>query len=375
VGSGLSRVLVVTNDFPPRQGGIETFVRSLCDQLPSGRVVVFTSSMRGSAAYDASLGFPVVRDRTGTLLPTLRATRHAVDVFNTYGCDRVLFGAAAPLGLMAPALRRAGARRIVAITHGHETWWAKAPGARAALRRIGDSVDTVTYVSSWCGEQIAAALSPAARRNLRRLAPGVDVERFRPGCGEELRARLGLSDVPVVVCVSRLIARKGQDTLIRAWPRVRAAVPDARLLLVGGGPDARRLAEMAPDESVLFTGAVEWTGIERYVDAGDVFALPCRTRRFGMEPEALGIVFLEAAACGKPVVAGDSGGVADAVRHGETGYLVDPYNPVAVAVRLVELLSDPARASSMGSLGRAWVTGDWTWDRSGGVLRDLLELV
>jgi phosphatidylinositol alpha-1,6-mannosyltransferase len=138
--------------------------------------------------------------------------------------------------------------------------------------------------------------------------------------------------------------------------------------------DAGRLAEMAHDESVLFTGPVEWTEIERYVDAGDVFAMPCRTRRFGLEPEALGIVFLEAAACGKPVVAGDSGGVADAVRHGETGYLVDPYSSVAVAVRLVELLSDPVGARSMGSSGRAWVAEEWTWDRAGAVLRELLDL-
>lgn len=370
----MSRVLVVTNDFPPRRGGIETFVRSLCDQIPAERLVVFTSRMPGSPAYDASLRFPVLRDRTGMLVPSRRATRHAVEILRSYGCDRVLFGAAAPLGLMAPALRSAGAAKVVAITHGHETWWARVPGARTALRRIGDTADTVTYVSSWCADQIAPALSGRAVSRMRRLTPGVDVERFRPGCGRDLRTQLGLDGVPVVVCVSRLIARKGQDTLIRAWPRVRSAVPDAVLLLVGGGPGAEQLVELAHDESVLFTGPVDWTEIERYVDAGDVFAMPCRTRRFGFEPEALGIVFLEAAACGKPVVAGDSGGVGDAVRHGETGYLVDPYNPVAVAVRLVELLTDPGRARAMGERGRAWVAADWTWERSGAVLRELLDI-
>jgi phosphatidylinositol alpha-1,6-mannosyltransferase len=373
------RVLVVSNDFPPRYGGIETFVRSLCDQVPADRLVVLTASRPGHPAYDAQLPFPVERDPASVLLPTPRATGHAVAVMRRYGADRVLFGAAAPLGLMGPALRRAGARRIVALTHGHETWWAGVPGTRHALRRIGDAADTVTAVSSWCGERIAPALSPAAAARMRRLTPGVDTSRFHPGCGgERIRKDLGLVDVPIVGCISRLVPRKGQDTLIRAWPRVLAAVPEAVLLLVGGGPDQDRLAQLAREvgvaESVRITGAVEWADIPPYADAADVFAMPCRTRRFGLEPEGLGIVFLEAAAAGKPVVVGDSGGAADAVRHGETGYLVDPYNPVAVAVRLVELLTDPDHARAMGERGRAWVADEWSWDRSGAILRELLDV-
>ncbi|WP_433168018.1 glycosyltransferase family 4 protein [Kribbella sp. CA-247076] len=370
-------VLVVTNDFPPRQGGIETFVRSLCDQVPE--VVVYTSRSPGDTAYDARLPFTVVRDRTPVLLPTPRITRTAVRLMRAYDADRVLFGAAAPLGLMGAALRRAGARRIVAMTHGHETWWAGVPGARQALRRIGDAADALTTVSSWCEEEIAPALSPAAVRRMRRLTPGVDTDRFFPDCGgDQVRKGLGLEGVPVVACVSRLIPRKGQDTLIRAWPRVLAAVPSAVLLLVGGGPDRERLQALAAStgvmSSVVFTGAVPWTDIPPYVDAADVFAMPCRTRRFGLEPEALGIVTLEASATGKPVVVGDSGGAADTVRHGETGYLVDPYNPVAVGVRIAELLTDPARAHAMGSAGRAWVREHWSWTRSGAVLRELLHI-
>ena len=370
-------VLVVTNDFPPRQGGIETFVRSLCDELPD--LVVLTSRSPGDTEYDAGLSFPVVRDRTSMLLPTPRVTRAAVRVMREYGADRVVFGAAAPLGLMGPALRKAGARRIVGLTHGHETWWANSPGARQALRRIGDAADTLTTVSQWCEEQIAPALSPSAAARMKRLTPGVDSGRFFPGCGgEQVRKGLGLEGVPVVACVSRLIARKGQDTLIRAWPQVLDAVPDAVLLLVGGGPDRDRLEELARRTGVAgalrFTGAVPWAEIPPYVDAADVFAMPCRTRRFGLEPEALGIVTLEASATGKPVVVGDSGGAPDTVRHGETGYLVDPYNPVATAVRLIELLTDPARARSMGEAGRAWVRDEWTWARSGELLRELLDL-
>jgi len=368
-------VLVVTNDFPPRQGGIETFVRALCDQLPD--LVVYTSHEPGDIEYDATLPFPVIRDRTRMLLPTPRTTRRAVELMREYGADRVLFGAAAPLGLMGPALRRAGAHRIVAISHGHETWWATLPGTRQALRRIADAADTLTTVSSWCADQIAPALSPPAVRRMRRLTPGVDTTRFHPGCGGD-QLRRQLNHGPIVVCVSRLVARKGQDTLIRAWPRVLAKVPSATLVLVGGGPDRGRLEELAVStgvrESVVFTGPVPWTDIPPYLDAADVFAMPTRTRRFGFEPEALGIVTLEASATGKPVVIGDSGGTPDTVRHGETGYLVDPYNPAAVAVRLIELLTDPARAKRLGAQGRRWVEEEWSWERSGRLLRELLDI-
>ncbi|WP_350277109.1 glycosyltransferase family 4 protein [Kribbella sp. HUAS MG21] len=370
-------VLVVTNDFPPRQGGIETFVRSLCDELPD--VVVYTSREPGDTAYDATLPFRVVRDRTAMLLPTARVTKRAVQLMREHGADRIVFGAAAPLGLIGPALRKAGARRIVAMTHGHETWWAVVPGARRALRRIADAADTVTTVSAWCAEQIAPALSPAATRRMRRLTPGVDTQRFAPGCGgDQIRKGLGLDGVPVVACVSRLIRRKGQDTLIRAWPGVRQEVPDAMLLLVGGGPDREYLEELAASvgvaDAVVFTGAVPWAEIPPYVDAADVFAMPCRTRRFGLEPEALGIVTLEASAVGKPVVVGDAGGAADTVRHGETGYLVDPYNPAAVGVRIAELLMNPQDRTALGAAGRKWVAADWTWARSGAVLRELLDV-
>ncbi|MEU4197443.1 glycosyltransferase family 4 protein [Kribbella sp. NPDC026611] len=370
-------VLVVTNDFPPRQGGIENFVRSLCDELPE--VVVYTSREPRDAAYDATLPFPVVRDRTSMLLPTARITKRAVQLLQEHGADRVLFGAAAPLGLMGPALRRAGARRIVGLTHGHETWWAGVPGTRQALRKIAEAADTLTTVSSWCEDQIRPALSPAAAQRVRRLTPGVNTRRFAPNCGgEQVRKGLGLEGVPVVACVSRLIRRKGQDTLIKAWPLVQESVPDAKLLLVGGGPDRQYLEELAVrtgvSQDVVFTGPVPWAEIPPYVDAAEVFAVPCRTRRFGLEPEALGIATLEASAAGKPVVVGDSGGAPDTVRHGETGYLVDPYNPVAVGVRIADLLSNPQHCKELGAAGRQWVTEEWSWTRSGAVLRELLDV-
>src|SRR5690606_27998600 len=147
--TSVGRVLVVTNDFPTRRGGIETFVLQLCLQLDPAEVVVYTASMPGDREYDATLPFPVHRDPTGTLLPTPAVARRVTRVLREAGCDRVVFGAAAPLGLLGGALRRAGAERIVAITHGHEVWWARVPGARQLLRRIGDPADVLTYVSRW----------------------------------------------------------------------------------------------------------------------------------------------------------------------------------------------------------------------------------
>jgi phosphatidyl-myo-inositol dimannoside synthase len=361
------RTLVVTNDFPTRQGGIEAFVAALCDRFPAGEVVVYTSSMPDDAAYDATLPYPVVRDRTSMLLPTRRVRRDVVAAFREHGCDRVLFGASAPLGLLAPALREAGARRVVAITHGHEVWWARVPGTRQLLRRIGDSVDVLTYISGWCRDQIARGLSPAGRSHQQRLAPGVDSARFFPGCGgEQVRAERGLQGVPLVVCAARLVARKGQDQLIAAWPAVQRAVPGAKLLIVGDGKYRSALdmqvARLGLQDAVTFTGPVTWADIPPYFDAADVFAMPSRTRLAGLEPEGLGIVFLEAAACGKPVIVGRSGGAPDAVDDGVTGYVVDPTSPDEIAARVVELLTDPDKARAMGEAGRIRAQADWQWD-------------
>ncbi len=319
----MSRTLVVTNDFPPRQGGIETFVRQLCEGLPAEQVVVHTATMPGGAAYDAGLAFPVVRDPARVLLPTPGVRRRVVATMRTHGCEQVLFGASAPLGLLGPALRRAGAQRIVAVTHGHEVWWAALPVTRGLLRRIGDGVDVVTYVSEHCRDRIAPALSPSAVARMRPLTPSVDRSRFHPGCGgDRVRERLGIGPLtPVVVCVGRLVPRKGQDTLVRIWPEVRQRFPGAVLVLVGEGPDRARLERMVRRRglggSVLFAGSVPAGELPGYFDAGDVFAMPCRDRRLGLEVEGFGIVFLEAAACGLRVVGGNSGGAAEATARAE----------------------------------------------------------
>ncbi|MFD4339322.1 glycosyltransferase family 4 protein [Streptomyces anulatus] len=396
------RTLVVTNDFPPRQGGIETFVHAMTSRFPTDSVVVYTSAEPGAAAHDAALPHPVVRDPARTLLPVPRVAARAVEIARRHGCDSVWFGAAAPLGLLADRLRReSGVRRAVATTHGHEVWWARTPGARTLLRRIGDRADTVTYLGEATRAPIAAALGPAAARRMVRLAPGVDMEPFRvreeareavregardavrPGAREGARApaggvreRYGLGGRPVILCAARLVPRKGQDTLIRALPAVRRAVPDAVLLLTGDGPYARTLRRLAADtgvaDAVVLAGGQPQTAMPEHYAAGDVFAMPCRTRRRGLEVEGLGIVFLEAAAAGLPVLVGDSGGAPDTVRDGETGHVVDGRDVAAVADRLVALLRDRAGSRAMGERGRAWVREAWGWERTYDTLAGLL---
>jgi len=363
----MPKVLVVTNDFPPRAGGIQSFVHALAAGLPAGSVTVYAPAWPGAAEFDAAQPFPVERHPSSLMLPVPSVARRAARLLHRDGCDTVLFGAAAPLGLLAPALRRAGARRLVAITHGHEAGWAVLPGARSLLRRIGDTTDSLTYLGEYTRVRVARALSPAAAARMTRLTPGVDTSAFRPGAGgAAVRERLGLGGRPVTVCVSRLVPRKGQDTLIRAWPEVLAAVPDALLLIVGGGRYRAALARLAARTgvagSVVFAGPVPWPELPAYYDAGDVFAMPCRTRRQGLDVEGLGIVYLEASAAGLPVIGGDSGNAPDAIRPGETGYVVPGRRPAGLVAALVELLTDPAVARAMGEKGMAWVDQEWRWD-------------
>jgi phosphatidylinositol alpha-1,6-mannosyltransferase len=307
--------------------------------------------------------------------------RRAAGVLAEYDCDTVLFGAAAPLGLLAPSLRRAGARRVVALTHGHEAGWAALPAARSLLRRIGEEVDVMTYLGEYFRVRLAAALSPQAAAHMVRLAPGVDTTAFRPGAGgAAIRQRLGIGrSRPVVVCVSRMVPRKGQDTLLRAWPLVRAEVGgDPLLLLVGDGPYRAELGRMADrlrldSSSVIFAGPVPSRELPAYYDAGNVFAMPCRTRRGGLDVEGLGIVYLEASATGLPVVGGDSGGAPDAILEGETGYVVPGRSEEALASRLIELLGDRAGAAAMGEKGEAWVDSEWRWELVAGRLSQILD--
>jgi phosphatidylinositol alpha-1,6-mannosyltransferase len=370
------RLLVVTNDFPPRPGGIQSFLHGVVSRLPADQVVVLTSRWRGCDEWDASQPFAVVRHDTSVLLPTSAVRRHALALFREHECTDVWFGAAAPLGLLAPAMRGAGAQRLVASTHGHEVGWAALPAARSVLRRIASNVDVVTYLGDYTRTRLASAIAPYDDR-LRRLAPAVDSGSFRPDAGgADRRASLGLADRPVVVCVSRLMPRKGQDALVRALPEIRRRVPAAALVLVGGGPSRARLEKLAQHHSVadhvILTGSVSHADLPAWYGVGDVFAMPCRERLGGLDLEGLGMVFLEAAACGQAVVAGRSGGSVDAVLDRETGRLVDGRSMGEVAAVVSGLLADPSLAAAMGARGRQWVKDAWSWDAT---VRDFTDLL
>jgi phosphatidylinositol alpha-1,6-mannosyltransferase len=374
----MGRTLLITNDFPPRPGGIQQFVHSLAVRRPAGSLVVYASTWKGAERFDAEQPFEVVREDTGMLLPTPGVARRAAELARAQDCNTVWFGAAAPLGLLAEGLRRrAGVSRVVGLTHGHEIGWAALPGARQLLRRIARGADVLTYLGEYQRARLDNALHGLT--DLRRLAPGVDVDAFHPGVdGSAVRAKWGLSDRPVIVCVSRLVPRKGQDMLIRALPAVRRRVPGAALLLGSGGPDRQRLERLAREQGVesevVFTGSVPWAELPTLFAAGDVYAMPCRTRAAGLDVEGLGIVYLEASATGLPVVGGDSGGAPDAVREGETGYVVGGRDLAALTERLVELLADPVKAKAMGAAGREWVEREWRWETQAARLGQLLEM-
>lgn len=376
----MGRTLVITNDFPPRPGGIQTFGYEMVKRFEPSSVTVLTSSWEGCAQFDAAQDFEIVRADTETLLPTRKTLRLARSLVLSGNVTRVLFGAAAPLGLLAAPLRELGVEHIVSMTQGHETGWAITPGTKQALRKIGNDSDTLTYISGYTKAKIAKALSPTAASHMRAVVPGVDVEEFHPRNklqGNKLRAELGWENRPVIVCVSRLMARKGQDSLIAALPEVAKQIPGVALLIVGDGPYRPNLEKKVADldlaKDVHFTGKVSQFELANWYATGDVFAMPCRTRVGGWDVEGLGIVFLEGSATGLPVIVGDSGGARDAVVDGETGFLVDGTNQVELVERLVQVLSNPELAKSLGDAGRKWVESDWTWQRSFNRLNSLLH--
>lgn len=375
----MPRTLLVTNDFPPRPGGIQSYLHTFASRLPADELVVYAPRWRGDSheKFDAQQPFPVVRHPTTLMVPTPFVARRAARLLREYDCDTVWFGAAAPLALLSPVLRQAGAQRIVASTHGHEVGWSMVPVARQALRVIGDTTDVVTFVSRYTRGRFAAAFGPNAA--LEHLPPGVDTETFRPdpAARAELRARYGLGDRPTVLCLSRLVPRKGQDALILAFTEIKAKIDGAVLVIVGGGPYSERLRALAQSagvaDDVVFTGGVPAAELAAHHTIADVFCMPCRTRGAGLDVEGLGIVFLEASASGVPVIAGRSGGAPETVVEGETGHVVDGRSTTDIAAAIVSILGDRDRAAAMGAAGREWVSKNWRWDSLGDRLHSLLR--
>ncbi|GAB3223224.1 glycosyltransferase family 4 protein [Mycolicibacterium hippocampi] len=367
----MSRVLLVTNDFPPRRGGIQSYLEALVTHLTGAgghTLTVYAPKWKGAPEYDAAAaaaGYEIVRHQGTLMVPEPSVALRMRRLIAERDINTVWFGAAAPLALLSPLARAAGAGRVIASTHGHEVGWSMLPLARQALRRIGNDTDAVTYISSYTRGRFASAFGPAAA--LEHVPPGVDIDRFVPDevARAQMRTRYRLGGRPVVVCLSRLVPRKGQDMLIRALPAIRERVPGTALVIVGGGPYRTTLTRLAHSfgvaEHVLFTGSVPGAELPAHHAMADVFAMPCRTRGAGLDVEGLGIVYLEASACGVPVVAGRSGGAPETVLDGQTGTVVDGWDVGAIAAAVIDLLDSPRRAAEMGAAGRRWAVDNWQW--------------
>ena len=368
----MTRVLLVTNDFPPRRGGIQSYLEELVGQLVlagSHTLTVYAPKWKGSDAFDVqarATGYSVVRHPSTLMLPVPAVAARMRRLIAEHDVDTVWFGAAAPLALLAPWARRAGAGRVVASTHGHEVGWSMLPVARTALRRIGDDTDVVTFVSRYTRRRFASAFGPDAA--LEHLPPGVDIERFRPdpAARTELRARYRLGDRPVVVCVSRLVPRKGQDMLIRALPVIRQRIDGVALVIVGGGPyrsTLHRLAHRyAVADHVVFTDGVPGAELPAHHAMADVFAMPCRTRGAGLDVEGLGIVYPRGVRDGSA-----GGGGSTPAAHPRRCVTVKPVwsstAGTSARSRPPSATSSPTPAGrpGLGAAGRRWVVDNWQW--------------
>ena len=368
--SETSKILCITNDFGPRAGGIETFIIGLIERAPFGTFIVYTSQQGDTYSYDqewlSKYGVEVIRDKRKILLPSPRVGRAVRSIVRERSIEKVFFGAAAPLGLLAHSLRRVGVRKIVALTHGHEVWWSKLWPFSWAMRRIGSGVHALTYLGDFTKNAISRALNSSDADSMVRIAPGIDTDHFAPDpTAIELKRELELEGKRVIVSVGRLVHRKGQDTLVEALPFILEKNPDAHLLFVGVGPHLEYIHKRAIQLDVLshisFVGRVQYAELPRFISVGEIFAMPSRSRLAGLEVEGLGIVYLEASACELPVVGGLSGGAPDAVLEGETGYSVDGLNATAVAGAINRLLADPELARAMGKRGRKWIIEEWEW--------------
>ncbi|MGH9387685.1 MAG: glycosyltransferase family 4 protein [Vicinamibacterales bacterium] len=359
------KLLVVTNDFPPRIGGIEQYVAELARHLsPDVSTTVITSNHLDAPPFDRSFPARVIRWAGYPLLPSPRLVEAVVEHVTCDQVDVLVFGATFPLALIAGAVGRRTAVPIVLFTHGVEPALTSLPGGSALLRQLARHATIMTVLSRWAEHRIRSAVGSIPRIEL--LPSGVDAHRFRPGvAGTAIRHRYGLGAGPVIVSVARLVPRKGHDRIIGALPGIAREFPAVRLLIVGTGPSRRRLERLTVRHGVashvVFAGAVSDADLPACFAAGDVFAMPCRSRWAGLDAEGLGTVFLEAAAVGRPAVAGQSGGAPEAVLDGETGLVVDARASASVEAGVLHLLRSADEARAMGANGASRVHRELTW--------------
>ncbi|MBA3509682.1 MAG: glycosyltransferase family 4 protein [Thermoleophilaceae bacterium] len=359
------RHLLVTNDFPPKVGGIQSYLWELWRRLPSDQVTVLTTPYEGSPAFDAAQDYRIERVNRSILLPTAELRRRVCTLADEVGAGLVVLDPALPIGMLGPRLDRPYA----VVLHGAEiTVPARLPVSRRALARVlaraRHVISSSAYAESEARRVMGDAMPPTTL-----VSPGVDHERFRPLSAEErhkARADFGLDqDGCLVVSVSRLVPRKGMDTLIKAAARLASNHPHLSVAIAGSGRDRDRLERLVKRSGapVRLLGSVPDDKLPALYGCGDVFAMVCRERWGGLDQEGFGIVFLEAAACGVAQVAGASGGAGDAVADGETGLVVaEPGEPEAVAAALERLIEDPALRRRMGESARRRAVDEFSYD-------------
>lgn len=368
--------LLVTNDFPPKIGGIQSYLWELWRRLPPEETTVLTTTFDGAAAFDRRQAFRVERVTKKVMLPSRRLAGDINLLADEVDAGLILLDPAWPLGTVGKHLTRP----YGVILHGAEvTVPAHTPLVSRQLREVLRKAALVVSAGGYPARE--AERCAATPLPIVQVPPGVDVHTFRPLDDEQrrqARARFGVEhDAPLVVSISRLVPRKGMDVLIEAAADLRPLFPDLQVLIAGDGRDRRRLARLIDRTGApaRLLGRVGADDVPLLHGCADVFAMLCRNRWAGREQEGFGIVFLEAAACGVPQVAGRSGGSHEAVVHGETGLVVDRPSSPAAAAALTRLLADRSLRQRLGETARKRAEAEFTYDRLAVTLNDALRAV
>jgi phosphatidylinositol alpha-1,6-mannosyltransferase len=373
----MRRHLLVTNDFPPKIGGIQSQLWELWRRLPPESFTVLTTPYKNDREWDAQQPFDIIRARQWWMLPTRKLTRQINAIVHATGAEFVVLDPVVPLGLVGPRLDVP----YMAIAHGAEyaipgRLWPTRPYVTRVTRRSMGMIASGSYVE----EVVRTRLSKSAKTPVISIPPGVDGERFRPLSDQEradVRKKFGLaSTTQLVVGVSRLVPRKGFDLLIRAAAQMKVTHPNLQVLIAGKGRERKHLEDLIRelDAPVALLGRVAEEDLPGLYGAADVFCMPCHDRWMGLESEGFGIVFGEASAAGTAVIAGASGGASEAVAHGETGLVVGPKVTVdGVADAMALLLNHPEKRVQMGIEGRKRALERFSYDQLALSLQNFLQ--